>query len=29
MVQLLHRQHAMSDRFIAYMLLRNIRIERS
>ena len=27
MVQLLHRQHAMSDRFIAHMLARNIRIE--
>ena len=27
MVQLLHKQHAMSDRFIAHMLLRNIRIE--
>jgi len=27
MVQLLHRQHTMSDRFIAHMLSRNIRIE--
>jgi len=27
MVELLHKQHAMSDRFIAYMLGRNIRIE--
>jgi CRP/FNR family cyclic AMP-dependent transcriptional regulator len=27
MVRLLHNQHAMSDRFIAYMLSRNIRIE--
>jgi CRP/FNR family transcriptional regulator, cyclic AMP receptor protein len=27
MVDLLHRQHAMSDRFIAHMLARNIRIE--
>jgi CRP-like cAMP-binding protein len=27
MVQLLHEQHAMSDRFIAHMLARNIRIE--
>src|SRR5216683_2313121 len=27
MVGLLHRQHAMSDRFIAHMLARNIRIE--
>ncbi len=27
MVGLLHKQHAMSDRFIAYMLARNIRIE--
>jgi CRP/FNR family cyclic AMP-dependent transcriptional regulator len=27
MVQLLHKQHAMSDRFISHMLLRNIRIE--
>jgi CRP/FNR family transcriptional regulator, cyclic AMP receptor protein len=27
MLQLLHRQHAMSDRFIAHMLARNIRIE--
>jgi len=27
MVQLLHRQHAMSDRFISHMLARNIRIE--
>jgi CRP/FNR family transcriptional regulator, cyclic AMP receptor protein len=27
MVRLLHSQHAMSDRFIAYMLSRNIRIE--
>jgi CRP-like cAMP-binding protein len=27
MEQLLHRQHAMSDRFISHMLLRNIRIE--
>ena len=27
MHQLLHRQHAMSDRFIAYVLTRNIRIE--
>jgi CRP/FNR family cyclic AMP-dependent transcriptional regulator len=27
MVQLLHRQHAMSDRFIAHMLARNTRIE--
>jgi CRP/FNR family cyclic AMP-dependent transcriptional regulator len=27
MVGLLHRQHAMSDRFIAHMLARNVRIE--
>ncbi len=27
MVQLLHQQHAMSDRFISHMLSRNIRIE--
>jgi CRP/FNR family cyclic AMP-dependent transcriptional regulator len=27
MVRLLHRQHALSDRFIAHMLTRNIRIE--
>ena len=27
MVQLLHRQHAMSDRFLAHMLARNIRTE--
>jgi CRP/FNR family cyclic AMP-dependent transcriptional regulator len=27
MVQVLHKQHAMSDRFIAHMLTRNIRIE--
>ena len=27
MVRLLHRQHAMSDRFIAHMLTRNLRIE--
>ena len=27
MVELLHRQHAMSDRFISHMLTRNIRIE--
>jgi len=27
MVQLLHHQHAMSDRFISHMLARNIRIE--
>jgi CRP-like cAMP-binding protein len=27
MVQLLHKQHAMSDRFITHMLTRNIRIE--
>jgi CRP/FNR family cyclic AMP-dependent transcriptional regulator len=27
MLQLLHLQHAMSDRFIAHMLTRNIRIE--
>jgi CRP/FNR family cyclic AMP-dependent transcriptional regulator len=27
MVNLLHKQHAMSDRFIAHMLSRNIRIE--
>jgi CRP-like cAMP-binding protein len=27
MSRLLHRQHAMSDRFIAHMLARNIRIE--
>src|SRR5581483_7378621 len=27
MVRLLHRQHGMSDRFIAHMLARNIRIE--
>ena len=27
MVRLLHSQHAMSDRFISYMLSRNIRIE--
>jgi CRP/FNR family transcriptional regulator, cyclic AMP receptor protein len=27
MVGLLHKQHAMSDRFISHMLARNIRIE--
>jgi CRP/FNR family transcriptional regulator, cyclic AMP receptor protein len=27
MIRLLHKQHAMSDRFIAHMLARNIRIE--
>src|ERR1700694_2078848 len=27
MVLLLHKQHALSDRFISYMLARNIRIE--
>ncbi len=27
MVSLLHKQHALSDRFIAHMLARNIRIE--
>ena len=27
MVRLLHNQHALSDRFIAHMLARNIRIE--
>jgi CRP/FNR family transcriptional regulator, cyclic AMP receptor protein len=27
MIQLLHKQHAMSDRFIAHLLARNIRIE--
>ena len=27
MVRLLHKQHAMSDRFIAHMLARNIKIE--
>jgi CRP-like cAMP-binding protein len=27
MIELLHKQHAMSDRFIAHMLTRNIRIE--
>jgi CRP-like cAMP-binding protein len=27
MIRLLHRQHAFSDRFIAHMLARNIRIE--
>jgi CRP/FNR family cyclic AMP-dependent transcriptional regulator len=27
MVRLLHKQHAMSDRFIAHMLARNMRIE--
>src|SRR5256714_12686066 len=27
MVRLLHKQHAMSDRFITHMLARNIRIE--
>jgi CRP/FNR family cyclic AMP-dependent transcriptional regulator len=27
MISLLHRQHALSDRFIAHMLARNIRIE--
>ena len=27
MVRLLHKQHAMSDRFISHMLSRNIRIE--
>src|SRR3954464_2415024 len=27
MIRLLHRQHAMSDRFISHMLSRNIRIE--
>jgi CRP/FNR family transcriptional regulator, cyclic AMP receptor protein len=27
MVELLHRQHSMSDRFISHMLTRNIRIE--
>jgi CRP/FNR family cyclic AMP-dependent transcriptional regulator len=26
-VRLLHQQHALSDRFIAHMLARNIRIE--
>jgi CRP-like cAMP-binding protein len=28
MLQLLHKQHAMSDRFISHMLARNIRIEK-
>jgi CRP-like cAMP-binding protein len=27
MIQLLHEQHALSDRFLAYMLARNIRVE--
>ena len=27
MLRLLHEQHAFSDRFIAYMLSRNIRVE--
>jgi CRP/FNR family cyclic AMP-dependent transcriptional regulator len=27
MIRLLHRQHAMSDRFIAHMLARNLRVE--
>jgi CRP/FNR family transcriptional regulator, cyclic AMP receptor protein len=27
MIRLLHKQHAMSDRFIAHMLARNIRVE--
>jgi len=27
MIRLLHKQHALSDRFIAHMLARNIRIE--
>src|SRR6202008_2226916 len=27
MVRVLHKQHAMSDRFISHMLARNIRIE--
>jgi hypothetical protein len=27
MVRMLHKQHALSDRFIAHMLARNIRIE--
>lgn len=27
MVNVLHKQHAMSDRFIAHMLSRNVRIE--
>ena len=27
MVSVLHKQHALSDRFIAHMLARNIRIE--
>ena len=27
MVRLLHKQHALSDRFIAHMLARNIRVE--
>jgi CRP/FNR family cyclic AMP-dependent transcriptional regulator len=27
MIRLLHEQHALSDRFIAYMLARNVRIE--
>ena len=27
MIRLLHRQHALSDRFIAHMLARNIRLE--
>jgi hypothetical protein len=27
MIRLLHDQHALSDRFITYMLARNIRIE--
>ena len=27
MISLLHKQHAMSDRFISHMLMRNIRIE--
>jgi CRP/FNR family transcriptional regulator, cyclic AMP receptor protein len=27
MVRLLHEQHALSDRFIAYMLARNIQVE--
>jgi len=27
MVRLIHKQHALSDRFLAHMLARNIRIE--
>ena len=29
MIRMLHKEHALSDRFIAYMLARNIRVEES